>query len=193
MALGTLTATATFLYSFTGGLERGATLDEIKRSSAPIDKPSAIIDTAKNQLSEHLFYLRAENGKLYFDTQPNLKRIVHTRMENVDNQVVETRVNSQLRKCFKSSSGGHLKTYISPKDGSDIQDNDDLMLIVLSKRDDTLCQNLIVNKGETPRIYRNTLFFLTPPSGEADYLKAEIRKVVAYEEIKKRYFFKFIT
>ncbi len=185
LALGTLTATATFLYSFTGGLERGATLDEIKRSSAPIDKPSAIIDTAKNQLSEHLFYLRAENGKLYFDTQPNLKRIVQTRMENVDKEVVETRVNSQLRKCFKSSSGGYLKTYISPKDGSEIQDNDDLKLIVLSKRDDTLCQNLIVNKGETPRIYRNTLFFITPPSGEADHLKAEIRKVVAYEEIKK--------
>ena len=185
LALGTRTATATFLYSFTGGLERGATLDEIKRSAAPIDKPSAIIDTAKNQLSEHLFYLRAENGKLYFDTQPNLKRIVHTRMENVDNQVVENRVNSQLQKCFKTSSSGHLKTYISPKDGSDIQDNDDLKLVVLSKRDDVFCQSLIENRGETPRIYRNTLFFITPPTEEVNHLKAEIRKVVAYEEIKK--------
>ncbi len=185
LALGTRTATATFLYSFTGGLERGAKLDEIKRSTAPIDKLSAVIDTAKNQLSEHLFYLRTENGKLYFDTQPNLNRIVQTRMENVDDQVVETRVNSQLQKCFKSQSNGHFKTDISPNDSSDIQDNDDLKLIVLSKRDDVFCQNLVENKGETPRIYRNTLFFITPPSQEADHLRTEIRKVVAYEEIKK--------
>ncbi len=185
LALGTRTATATFLYSFTGGLERGATLDEIKRSAAVTDKPSAIIDTAKNKLSDNLFYLRAENGKLYFDTQPNLKRIVQTRMENVDDQVIETRVNSQLQKCFKSQSNGHFKTYISPNDSSVIHDNDDLKLIVLFKKDDGFCQNIIKYKGETPRIYRNTLFFITPPSGEADYLKVEIRKVVAYEEIKK--------
>lgn len=184
MALGTRTASATFLYSFTGGLERGATLDEIKRSTAPIDKPSAIIDTAKNKLSENLFYLRAENGKLYFDTQPNLTRIVHTRMENVDNQVVETRVHSQLEKSFKSKSSGKLRMFILHDGSSDIVDNDELKLIVLPKRDDDFCQNLIEYKGETPRIYRNTLFFISPPSGEAIHLKEEIRKIIAYEEIK---------
>ncbi len=185
LALGTRTATATFLYSFTGGMERGATLNEIKRSAAVIGKTSATIDTAKNRLDENLFYLRDENGKLYFDTQPNLKRIVQTRMENIDDQAVETRVHSQLQKCFKPSPSGHLKTYISPNDGSNIQDNEDLKLIVLPKRYDNFCQNLIENRGGTPRIYRNTVFFLTPPSGEAEHLKAEIKKVIAYEEIKK--------
>ena len=108
-------------------------------------------------------------------------------MENIDDQVVETRVHAQLQKCFKSASSGHLKTYISPNDGSNIQDNEDLKLIVLPKRDDNFCQNLVENRGKTPRIYRNTVFFLTPPSGsgEAEHLKAEIKKVIAYEEIKK--------
>jgi hypothetical protein len=183
LALGTRTATAIFLYSFTGGVERGASLDEIKRSTALTDQPAAIIDSAKNQLSQHLFYLRAENGISYFDTQPNLRRIVQTRMDNIDEAVVEGRVSTQLRKSFKSS--GYLKTYIAPKDGTDIRDTDDLKLVVLSKRDDTFCQNLVENHGETPRIYRNTLFFIIPSEGEANRLKVEVKSVIAHEEIKK--------
>lgn len=183
LALGTRTATAIFLYSFTGGVERGATLDEIKRNTALIDQPAAIIDSAKSQLTQHLFYLRTENGKSYFDTQPNLMRIVQTRMDNIDDEVVEERVSTQLRKHFKSS--GALKTYIAPTDGTDIPDTDDLKLIVLSKQDKAFFQNLIENRGETPRIYRNTLFFIVPSSGEAKQLKTEVRTVIAYEEIKK--------
>ena len=101
LALGTRTATAIFLYSFTGGVERGATLDEVKRSTALTDQPAAIIDSAKNQLTQHLFYLRTENDTSYFDTQPNLRRIVRTRMENIDNEVVDARVNGTTSGKFQ--------------------------------------------------------------------------------------------
>lgn len=67
----------------------------------------------------------------------------------------------------------------------DIPDNDELKLIVLRERDDGFCRNLMENRGEIPRIYRNTLFFIIPSSGEAEQLKAEVRKTIAYEEIKK--------
>ena len=185
LALGTRTATAIFLYSFTGGMERGAKLDEIKRSAAVLEHPAAIIDTAKNRLTEHLFYLRTENGKAYFDTQPNLNRIVRTRMENVNSETVEGRFRAQLRKSFKTIPHAPLKTVVIPKDGTDIPENDALKLIVLDTRDDVFCQNLVENRGETPRIYRNTLFFIIPSSGEASELKAELKKVIAYEEIQK--------
>ena len=185
LALGTRTATAIFLYSFTGGMERGAKLDEIKRSAAVLEHPAAVIDTAKHRLTEHLFYLRTENGKTYFDTQPNLNRIVQTQIENVDSEIVEGRFSAQLRKSFKTTSHAQLKTVIVPKDGTDIPDDDTLKLIVLDTRDDVFCQNLIEYRGTTPRIYRNTLFFIIPSSGEASELKAGLKKVIAYEEIKK--------
>ena len=185
LELGTRTATTIFLYSFTGGIERGATLNEIKRSTALIDQPAAIIDSSRNQLTEHLFYLRTENGTSYFDTQPNLKRIVRTRTENVDPEAVEARINTQLRRSFKSIPNAKLRTYILPKDSTDIPDTDELKLVVLSKQDDEFCQNLIEYRGETPRIYRNTLFCIVPASGEAKQLKTEVKRVIAYEEIKK--------
>lgn len=185
LALGRRTATTIFLYSFTGGVERGAKLNEIKRSTALIDQPAAIIDSAKNQLTEHLFYLRAENGTFYFDTQPNLNRIVQTRMENVDPEAVEARVNAHLRRSFTSTPKAKLKTYILPTDSTDIPDTDELKLVVLSKQDDTFCQNLIEHRGGTPRIYRNTLFFILPSPGGTQQLNAEVKRVIAYEEIKK--------
>ena len=185
LALGTRTATATFLYSFTGGMERGATLDEIKRSVSVLEHPAAIIEAAKNRLTEHLFYLRTENGKIYFDTQPNLNRIVQTRMENIDPEVVKARVAAQLRKSFKAGREARLKIHCLPKDGMAVPEDETLKLIVLDRRDDAFCQDLIENRGETRRIYRNTLFFILPASGKATELEAETRKVIAYEEIKK--------
>ncbi|MCY3548948.1 MAG: DUF499 domain-containing protein [Candidatus Poribacteria bacterium] len=185
LALGTRTATAIFLYSFTGGMERGATLEEIKRSAAVLEHPAAIIDTAKHQLTEHLFYLRTKNRKTYFDTQPNLNRIVQTRMENVDPEVVKARVAAQLRISFKAGREARLKIHCLPKDSMAVPDDETLKLIVLDRRDDAFCQDLIENRGETRRIYRNTLFFILPATGEATELKAETRKIIAYEEIKK--------
>ena len=185
LELATRTATAIFLYSFTGGMERGATLEEIKRSAAVLEHPAAIIEAAKNRLTEHLFYLRTENGKTYFDTQPNLNRIVQIRMENTDPEIVKARVAAQLRKSFKTGREARLKIHCLPKDGMAVPDDETLKLIVLDRRDDAFCQDLIENRGETRRIYRNTLFFILPASGEAIQLEAETRKAIAYEEIKK--------
>ena len=185
LALGTRTATAIFLYSFTGGQERGATIEQVKRSAAHTDNPSAIIDSAINQLNAHLFYLRTENGKSYFDTQPNLTRIVQIRMQNIEPVKVAARADAQLKKSFPSRTGARMKMFIAPKNGTDIPDTPDLKLIILPQRDDAFCQNVLEMRGETPRVYRNTLFFLTPPEEGAKQLQAEVKSVLAYEDIQK--------
>ena len=183
LALSTRTATAIFLYSFTGGQERGATLEQLKRSTAYSDTPSAVIDSAMTQLNAHLFYLRTENGKSYFDTQPNLHRLLQIRMENVADEEVASRAEAQIKKSFTTSSGAKMKTFISPRNGTDIPETPDLKLIVLPQRDDEFCRNVLELRGETPRIYRNTLFFLVPLSGSAEKLQTEMKQILAYEAI----------
>ena len=183
LALGTRTATSIFLYSFTGGQERGATLDQIKRSTAYSDTPSAVIDSAMTQLNAHLSYLRTESGKSYFDTQPNLHRLVQIRMENVEDEEVASRAEAQIKKSFTTRSAAKMKTFIAPRNGTDIPETPDLKLIVLSQRDDEFCRNVLEMRGETPRIHRNTLFFLVPLSGSEDKLHTEMKRVLAYEAI----------
>ena len=185
-ALGTRTATTIFLCSFTGGkAQRGTQLDEIKRSTAIIESPSAIIDTTMNQLREHLFYLRTENGTSYFDTEANLNSIVRTRTENIDDEKVSARVQSELQQGFRTASGAKFKVTLTPKESSDIRDTDDLKLIVLSERDDDFCRDLIAHHGENPRVNRNTLFFIVPIPGQTDPLRDAVKNVLAYEEIRE--------
>ena len=179
----TRAATAIFLYSFTGGQERGALIDQVKRSAARLPDTASVIDSAMTQLNAHLSYLRTENGKSYFDTQPNLHRLLQIRMENVADEEVASRAEAQIKKSFTTSSGAKMKTFISPRNGTDIPETPDLKLIVLPQRDDEFCRNVLELRGETPRIYRNTLFFLVPLSGSAEKLQAEMKRVLAYEAI----------
>ena len=185
LALGTRTATATFLYSFTGKGTRGATIAALKRNATHLEIPASNIDTAVNKLTNELAFLRTENGKSYFDTQPSLGRTVQIRIQNIAPEKRDARAAKQRRESFKASGRVSLKTYIAPKDGMDIPDTADLKLIVLPQRDDTFCQKLIETRGDTPRVYRNTLFFLVPIENTATHLNDEISNVIAYEEIQK--------
>ena len=78
--LGSRAATTVFLYSFSGGIEKGANLGEIKRSTVTTGIPSSVVAEAATDLQNKLFYLRHEGGKSYFTNQPNLNRLLLTRM-----------------------------------------------------------------------------------------------------------------
>ncbi len=184
LELGTRTATAIFLYSFTGGSERrGTSRNQIKRSATLPDIPVSVVDTAINELSERLFYLRTENDNYYFDTQPNLTRILQIHKENVDAGLVTSRADKELNRCFKATSHTRLKTYIAPKTDREIPDEAAFKLIVLPERDDAFCRKLVEKHGEQTRVNRNTLFFLTPHLGHADTFLNKVKEVLAYDAI----------
>ena len=52
--LGVRTATAIFLYSFSGGQMRGATLGEIKRCATTTENPASVVAEAVEQLSPQM-------------------------------------------------------------------------------------------------------------------------------------------
>ena len=64
-------------------------------------------------------------------------------------------------------------------------DDADLKLIILKKHDDLLMKDTLETKGNTPRVNRNTLFFLTPLEHEAAGFYSQLRKIIAYEAIGK--------
>ena len=184
LKLGSRAATAVFLYSFSGGTEKGANLGEIKRSATTTGNPSSVLTEAVEGLQEKLFYLQHESGRSYFTNQPNLNSILLTRMENINERALDGFEKEVLEKNV-SVSGGQLKTRIWPKDGSDIPDDTDLKLIIIKERDDSLMKDTLETKGKTPRVNRNTLFFLTPLEHEAAGFYSQLRKIIAYGAIGK--------
>ena len=181
LKLGSRAATTIFLYSFSGGTEKGANLGEIKRSATITGNPSSVLTDAVEGLQEKLFYLQHESGRSYFTNQPNLNSILLTRMENINERAIDGFEEAELKKNL--SSGG-LKTFVWPKGGSDVPDDAELKLIILKKRDNLLMKDTLETRGNTPRVNRNTLFFLTPLEHEAAGFYSQLRKIIAYGDIR---------
>jgi hypothetical protein len=182
LRLGTRAATTTFLYSFSGGLERGATLGEVKRSATTTENSASVIAEAIEQLKGKLFYLQSIGEKYFFNNQPNLNRILLTNMENIpDEQVVQTE-----RDLLKASiSGAGLRVFIWEDNSANIPDSEELKLLILKKESKDIINTIIKNKGQTPRVYRNTPFFLYPMESERSGFINTIKRKIAYEYIEK--------
>jgi hypothetical protein len=176
LGLGERIATTIFLYSFIGGGgDAGATPNEIKRNTLTPDLPSSVIAEVLNRLSSRLlFYLHEEGGRYYFSTTANLNRALTLRMENVTAEELRAAELEMLRKQVR---GQRMKTFLWPTSPSDIPDDPAPKLIILSDADTTLMQRFLTEKGQTPRVHRNTLFFLVPSATER----------IQFENLLRRY------
>jgi hypothetical protein len=182
LRLGTRVATAIFLYSFSGGVERGATLGEVKRSATTISNPASVVAEAVELLKgHHLFYVQQQSGKYFFTNEPNLNLILLTRMENIDPKELAAEEETLLKKRV---GGKRLKVFIWPDSDADIPNTPDLKLILLQERDDALMQTILKQKGATPRVHCNVLFFLVALEGERPALETLMRKRLAYQMVE---------
>ncbi len=174
---GTSVATTIFMYSFSGGPDRGATIGEIKLSSAePSVDSSIVVDTVK-KLKEQLFYL-SDHG-LFFTNTPNLYKILHDKMETLNSE----QINYTEKELLKEHLGNHFENYIWTGDSRDIPDTRALKLIILNKENGL--NDIFENYGERPRIYKNTLIFLLKDSSQIIRFNNEIKKMLAWKLIEK--------
>ena len=182
LKLGSRAAITVFLYSFSGGTEQGANLGEIKRSAVTTKIPSSVVAEAATDLQNKLFYIRHEGEKSYFSNQPNLNRLLLTRMENIRDSEIEEFEEALVK---RNRSIGKLNTLIWPRDGSEVADNPDLKLIILKQPDDLLMQAILETKGNTSRVNRNSLFFLTTLAHERSGFYNQLKKTIAYRALTK--------
>ncbi len=142
--LGTRTATAIFLYSFSGGLEKGASSGELKRAAATIGHPASVISEALEQLKNKLFYLQNPADKYFFNNQPNLNRILLTKIENIkDKELVD--LEKELLKA--SLPGDKLQVFLWEENSGNITDTERLKLVVLSQYRPETVDQILRTKG----------------------------------------------
>ncbi|MFC2064157.1 ATP-binding protein [Chloroflexota bacterium] len=180
LKLGERVTTTTFMYSFSGGVERGATLADIKRNATTLENPSAVVAEAVEELKSRLFYIQNQSGKYFFLNQANLNRLLLNRMENIHDSEVQEVEESLLKNRIR---GDRLKVFVWRSQTSDIPETPDLKLIVFSEPNETLMRSMLDQKGNTPRVHRNTLFFLVPIASEKVSFSNLVRKHLAYESL----------
>lgn len=180
LKLGSKAATSIFMYSFSGGPERGTTLNEIKRVATTTQNPASAVAEAVEELKNRLFYLQNQGGKYFFSNQPNLWSTLQTRMENLK----EDRLTEYEKILLeRNTSKDNFKVYVWPKNDSDIPDTPELKLVILKERNDAFIKQIIESKGKTPRVYRNTIFILAPLESEKVVFNHQLRRSIALRQI----------
>jgi hypothetical protein len=181
LKLGTRAATTIFMYSFSGGSEHGATIGEIKRSATTVDNPAATVTEAVEQLGGTLFFLQHPDERYFINDQPNINRIFLTKMENIHGDKITT---VELELLQKGVSGSKFRVYPWEENSANIKDSEDLKLVILKKGNDDIITNIIKNNGQTPRVNKNTIFFLYPLETERPGFTNMIKRKLAWETIE---------
>jgi len=181
-SFGTKCATTIFMYSFSGGPERGISLQELKLSCAEVSHPSSIIVEVIQKLKENLFYL--SDTELFFTNQPNLNRILLVKAESIDDREIENE-EKEIIKDSLSKTQKKFEVFIWPDKSKDIPDTKKLKLVILKDYSEEKCKEIIENCGDRPRVYRNTLIFLCPSEDDRISFNKFIRDKLAWQSIEK--------
>lgn len=180
-SFGTKVATTIFLHSFSGGPERGLTINEIKLSSANLSCPSSIVVEALSKLKENLFFLQSD-GKFFFTNQPNLNRMLLTKAEGISEEIIKNKEKDLLIENLKKENFG---IFLWPQNNKDVPDTKELKLVVFQDYDKKKVEHFLEDYGECPRVFRNVLIFLCAKGSERKSFEDFLKKKLAWELIAK--------
>jgi predicted AAA+ superfamily ATPase len=84
-------ARSVFMYSFSGGQQRGATLPQLRVGVLNPETAPPFVSDALDRMTKRLWYLYHDNGLYRFDSRPNLNRILVDREELVRSEPEKVR------------------------------------------------------------------------------------------------------
>jgi len=176
------TATAIFLYSFSGGERRGVALPRLRVAVLRESIHTALVGDVVNKLEEELWYFHSEGGLYRFTNQPNLNRVIMDRMESV----APDKIEAELKEILQKVAGKEMEVYLWPESPADVPDNKRIKLAVLhpsSRIEDNEVEDLFFYGGQAFRIYKNTLLGVGVEPGNYPALEKTIVKYIATKEV----------
>jgi predicted AAA+ superfamily ATPase len=131
----------------------------------------AVFGDALRRLASSATYLYQDGPRFWYATQPTVTKLAEDRAERLKRdpdkvaQELDERLRSDLRR-----TGDFSRIHPLPRSGSDVPDDLDTRLVVLSAEHpyskepgsvaETAARAILESRGNTPRLYRNTLVFL---------------------------------
>ena len=181
--LGIRAATAIFMYSHSGTTGfNGATESEIKRATCSRGIPAAQISEILNLFRNELFYLNITNEKYLFTKEANVLKMKVDTMENIK----QMEVHEAEKTLIKNNIGQNhnLQVILWPKTSKDVANSHSLKLIIMKENNIQLIQSFYETIGDSPRVYKNNILFLTPSDGEKTKFLYSLKSKIAWDKIK---------
>ncbi|HHU75981.1 MAG TPA: ATP-binding protein [Firmicutes bacterium] len=174
---------------------RGIEASRIRLGVVQPGENIANFNDALSTLTSSLAYLytNPSGDRFWYDTRPTLRKTVADRATQIPAPEVELEIEKRLRKLHKEQpfAGVHA----CPASSLDVPDEQSARLVILcpgdkykaSRQDNSAmieAVNILNNRGNTPRIYRNMLAFIAPDQDLMDSLQQAVRLYLAWSSIK---------
>ncbi|MCW8087706.1 DUF499 domain-containing protein [Roseococcus sp. MDT2-1-1] len=161
----------------------------------PGERPS-IFGDALRRLTNQAKFMHADLGRYWYSMSASLNRIAADRAGQLEEVLVLMTIDKELNKYINCiGDRGHFDAVqVAPGSSADVPDEaGGVRAIVLgvahphTGRDGseamTEAKDILLQRGSTPRVYRNMLVFIAAESRQLDNLKDAVRSALAWGEI----------
>ena len=161
----------------------------------PGERP-AIFGDALRRLTNQAKFMHSDLGRYWYSMSASLNRIAGDRAGQIEEALVLLEVDKALSIYINglSDRGNFDAVQVAPNSSSDVPDEaGGVRAVVLgvanshSGRDGsdalTEAKLILMQRGTTPRVYRNMLVFLAAEQRQLENLKASMRSALAWAEI----------
>lgn len=155
----------------------------------------ATFGDALRRLTDRATYLFQDGTRYWYSTQPTVNRLAEDRAVQQDKEKVLEEIRKRLQDSARKR-GDFIKVHACVK-SSDIPDEREVRLVILDPKfpytprngtsnAKTQAQEILTNRGTSPRVFRNTLVFLAADTNRIGDLDSAVRQFLAWDSIDKQ-------
>jgi hypothetical protein len=157
----------------------------------------AVFGDALRYLAQAATYLYQDSSRYWYATQPTVAKLAADRAEELKRhrdkvlEEIRDRINEDLRGTGKR--GDFARVHAFPASGADVQDERSVGLVILGPEHEwakepvspalEAAKAILSQRGNSPRIYQNSLVFLAADRARLAELEQAVRSFLAWESI----------
>ncbi len=175
---------------------KGLTEGQIKLGCLQPGESIATFGDALRRLSDQSTHLYLDGQRYWYSTQQSVTRLAQDRAAQLDDEQVFEEIEKRLRP-EQGNRGDFARVHVCPNSSGDIADDDTSARLVILKphlthalRDANsqaraVAKEMLDQRGNTRRNYRNTLVFLAADRNRLEDLKQGVRQYLAWDSINQ--------
>ncbi len=163
----------------------------------PGEKP-AVFGDALRRLGNQARFMHSDLGRYWYSMSASLNRLAEDKAGQIEEAIVRMEIDRQLKEYINGlKERGHFyAVQVAPGSSADVPDEaDGVRAIVLGIAHShnsrgtsasaaiAMASDILMQRGSTPRVYRNVLVFLAADTRQLDNVREFMRKALAWEWI----------
>lgn len=176
-----------------GAANRGIDERHIKLGCVQPGESVATFGDALRRMTDQATFLYMDGHRYWYSTQPSVNRLAQDRAQLQRQDQVFEEIVQRIR-AQQSARGEFARVHVAPSATGDVADEQDARLVILdpehphiARTDDNparrFAAEMLDNRGNSARRYRNTLIFLAADKQRLEELEDAVRLYLAWKSI----------